>query len=76
MKYLLELILTTTIIFFMWNMLKRIFFSAFYNNFPANKKQVTPESHQQHTKPKDRLNWDAETVEYEEVKEPNANKKQ
>lgn len=70
MKYLLELILTTIIIFFLWNILKRMFFSTFYK-FPK------PESRQNTATPKkdknidSKINWDAESVDYEEVKESN-----
>ena len=68
MKYILELILATIIIFFLWNILKRMFFSAFYK-FPR------PENKQNTTNPKtkdqldSKINWDAETVDYEEVTE-------
>ncbi len=71
MKYLLELILTIIIIFFVWNMLKRMFFSTFYK-FPPNKASEKPQSKQQSSKKKNidkNLNWDAETIEFEEVKE-------
>lgn len=46
MKYLLEIILTVIIIFFLWNILKRLFFASFYK-FPAspgNKNQTTSKS--------------------------------
>ncbi|ROI09494.1 hypothetical protein EGH90_04165 [Kaistella haifensis] len=68
MKYLLELILTTIIIFFLWNILKRMFFSTFYK-FP--KKDVNPKTKMQkpNAKVDSKINWDAETVEYEEIKE-------
>ena len=71
MKYIFEFILATIIIFFVWNILKRLFFNAFYKNFPA----LNPKNQQQATKtnttkaPKKKVNWDAETVDYEEVKE-------
>ena len=42
MKYIFEFILATIIIFFVWNILKRLFFNAFYKNFPNFK----PENHQ------------------------------
>lgn len=69
MKYILELVLTAIIIFFVWNILKRIFFKTFYsyrfNNNPQNDKQKDI-----HSKKNDHnINWDAETVDYEEVKE-------
>lgn len=71
MKYILELILVVIIIFFVWNILKRLFFNSFYKNFP----QLNPrnQNNQQDAKPnkniKEKVNWDAETVDYEEIKE-------
>lgn len=66
MKYILELILAVIIIFFCWNILKRLFFSAFYK-FPR------PENNRSTSKTKknldSKINWDAETVDYEEVEE-------
>jgi hypothetical protein len=71
MKYILELVLTAIIIFFVWNILKRIFFKTFYsyrfNNNNQNDKQQDINSN----KNKQNLNWDAETVDYEEVKDNN-----
>ena len=76
MKYIFEFILATIIIFFVWNILKRLFFNAFYKNFPNFK----PENHQsQNPKtdskkmPNQKIKWDAETVDYEEVKEEKKN---
>ena len=71
-KYLFELVLATIIIFFVWNILKRIFFNQFYKNFPSlkprNRENVSPK----HAKPtKKQKKWDAETVEYEEKKKKN-----
>lgn len=77
MKYLLELILTTIIIFFVWNMMKRIFFTTFYK-FP---KQENPKPDagfsQKKTEGNKRsgLNWDAEDAEFEEIKEDEKIKK-
>lgn len=72
-KYIIELILATIIIFFVWNILKRIFFTTFYNNFPnfnsGNQKNTTSKSQQKNINEK--VNWDAETVDYEEVKDEN-----
>ncbi|KFF25439.1 hypothetical protein [Chryseobacterium vrystaatense] len=70
MKYILELILTAIILFFVWNILRRLFFKTFYsyrfnNNKDNNKQQDIHSSN----KNKQNLNWDAETVDYEEVKE-------
>ncbi|MBO9690136.1 hypothetical protein [Chryseobacterium sp.] len=73
MKYILELVLTAIIIFFVWNILKRIFFKTFYsyrfNNENQNKKQQ--DIHNSNKNNNQNLNWDAETVDYEEVKESN-----
>ena len=74
-KYLLELVLATIIIFFVWNILKRIFFNEFYKNFPSlnlrNQENQKPKS--QNKSINEKVNWDAETVDYEEVKEENKN---
>ena len=68
MKYILELILATIIIFFLWNILKRLFFSAFYKfPKPQNNENVTTQKTKKNLHSK--LNWDAETVDYEEVKD-------
>lgn len=69
-KYMLEIILVIIIVFFVWNILKRIFFRQFYKNFPAlnpNNRTASPRQK------KEKVNWDAETVEYEEVKEEEKN---
>ena len=70
MKYLLEIILTVIIIFFLWNILKRLFFASFYKfpAAPANKNHTTSKSKK---KLDSKLNWDAETVEYEEINDKN-----
>ncbi|QNS42540.1 hypothetical protein H0S70_06140 [Chryseobacterium manosquense] len=68
MKYLLEIILTTIIIFFLWNILKRMFFSAFYK-FPKSDENPKPKMQKPTAKVDSKINWDAETVEYEEIKE-------
>lgn len=66
-KSVIEIILFTIIFFFVWNILKRIFFTAFYKNFPGLK----PSQHKTNEKKskKEKINWDAETVEYEEISE-------
>ncbi|KYH05692.1 MULTISPECIES: hypothetical protein [Chryseobacterium] len=73
MKYILELVLSAIIIFFVWNILKRIFFKTFYsyrfnNNNQNNGQQDINNSNKNNKK---NLKWDAETVDYEEVKESN-----
>ncbi|ASW72881.1 AraC family transcriptional regulator [Chryseobacterium piperi] len=70
MKWILELILTAIILFFVWNILKRIFFKTFYSyrfNNNNNKHQDIQNSNKNKNQ---KINWDAETVDYEEVKEP------
>ncbi|RXM51565.1 MULTISPECIES: hypothetical protein [unclassified Chryseobacterium] len=73
MKYILELVLSAIIIFFVWNILKRIFFKTFYsyrfNNQPQNNSRE--DIHNSNKNNKKDLKWDAETVDYEEVKESN-----
>ena len=69
MKYILELILTTVIIFFVWNFLKRIFFTKIFKfPQPRNEENVTQQKTSKNLDSK--IHWDAETVDYEEVKEP------
>lgn len=75
MKYLFELILTTIIIFFIWNILKRFFKSFFFGQFSpprdARKEKPGPDKSK---KLNTKINWDAETVEYEEIKEDTSHK--
>lgn len=69
MKTLLILVLGTIVIFFVWNILKRMFYTKFYQfqqKNPAEKMQSSP-------KPK--VKWDAETVDFEEIQEPHHDKK-
>ncbi|MBU8881638.1 hypothetical protein KSK37_00925 [Kaistella sp. DKR-2] len=74
MKYLLELILATIIIFFLWNILKRMFFTAFYKfPRPENKENASAQKSKKNLDSK--INWDAETVDYEEIKENDETKK-
>ena len=75
-KYIFEFILITIILFFVWNILKRLFFTAFYKNFPnLNPGNQQNQSSQSNSKkmPNQKVNWDAETVDYEEVKEEKKN---
>ncbi|RRQ46028.1 hypothetical protein [Chryseobacterium sp. SC28] len=75
MKYIFELIITTIIIFFVWNILKRLFFNAFYKNFPTLNPKNQQQNEQQDSKKMttQKVNWDAETVDYEEVKDEEKN---
>jgi hypothetical protein len=70
MKYIFELVLAAIIIFFVWNILKRIFFKTFYSYRFNNNKQNNKQQDIQNSN-KNNINWDAETVDYEEVKESN-----
>ena len=67
MKFVLELILATIIIFFVWNIMKSLFFSNFYK-FPKSNPQQEKSTTSKKNIDKN-LKWDAETVDYEEVKE-------
>ncbi|MCT2405933.1 hypothetical protein NZD88_00015 [Chryseobacterium antibioticum] len=71
MKYILELVLTAIIMFFVWNILRRLFFKTFYSYRFNNHKDNTNKQQDINSsnKNKQNLNWDAETVDYEEVKE-------
>ncbi|WP_313029576.1 hypothetical protein [Soonwooa sp.] len=72
MKFVIELVLGTIIFFFVWNILKRIFFNSFYKNFPTlnpRNQQQSQQSNREEKKLKEKVNWDAETVDFEEVKE-------
>lgn len=74
MKFIFELIIATVVIFFLWNILKRMFFASFYKfPKPGNENKKTARQSKQNLEP--RINWDAETVDYEEIKENNENKK-
>lgn len=66
MKFIFEIILATIIIFFLWNILKRLFFTAIYR---AARKHERPTERPEKKKVEPKINWDAETVDYEEVKE-------
>lgn len=70
MKFIFELVLGTIVIFFVWNILKRIFFKAFYKftGFKPNNQQQQQDI-KDSDKNKQKIHWDAETVDYEEVKE-------
>ena len=73
MKFILLTILSTIIIFFVWNILKRIFLNKFYKNFPQNS--FDKETPKKENKINQKVKWDAETVDYEEIKETNETKK-
>lgn len=74
MKFIFEVIIAIIIFFFLWNILKRLFFSTFYK-FPKNDNQHNPTKQSQKKNINSKINWDAETVEFEEIKENNETKK-
>lgn len=74
MKFIFELIVATVVIFFLWNFLKRIFFSSFYKfPKPGSEDRQTTAQGKKNIDP--RINWDAETVDYEEIKDNREHKK-
>ncbi|MFC6268649.1 hypothetical protein [Frigoriflavimonas asaccharolytica] len=73
-KTLILLILATIIIFFTWNILKRIFFNKFYNYFGQNMPNQNVNEKKENSINQN-VKWDAETVDYEEVKEDKYEKK-
>lgn len=75
MKFLFLTILATIIIFFTWNILKRIFFNKFYNYFGQNAPKPTVNNDKKSSTINQKVKWDAETVDYEEVKEDKYEKK-
>ncbi|MDC8104831.1 hypothetical protein ACNFU2_08360 [Chryseobacterium sp. PTM-20240506] len=68
MKWILELVLTAIILFFVWNILRRLFFKTFYS-YRFNNNNDKQQQDIQNSKKNAKINWDAETVDYEEVKE-------
>ncbi len=73
MKHILEFILITIILFFFWNILKRLFFRVFYKPTQQVPPQRSADFQRSKSKPLDRnpngLKWDAEDAVYEEIKE-------
>jgi len=71
-KYLFEFILVVIIIFFVWNTLKRIFFFPFYQGLNRKEKDNNYSQEQNKNSKKNmkqNLKWDAETIDYEEIKD-------
>ena len=71
-----EIILVVIVIFFVWNILKRLFIGTVFKNFQQRNPQnrTNPESSAE-PKINQKVNWDAETIDYEEVKETDSEKK-
>ena len=66
-KSIFEFILIVIIIFFVWNILKRLFFNAFYKNFPTlnpKNQQQQNTSQTQQKKPNQKLNWDKQEIKH------------
>jgi hypothetical protein len=71
-KDILELIITIIIISYVWNILKKVFFNSVTKNFQQRYPQNnTATQNPQEPKINQKVHWDAETVDYEEIKEPN-----
>lgn len=67
-KFLFGIFLAVMLVFFLWNIMKRIFFRPFYD--VANRQQEEARNLKREKTPRGKgLNWDAETVEFEEIKE-------
>ena len=70
-KDILDVILVIIIISFVWRLIKRLFFGAVMKNFQQKNPQNNPAPNDaQEPKINSKVHWDAETVDYEEVKEP------
>lgn len=83
MKYIIEFFLVFVIIYFLWNILKRLIFRSLQkrvNNVFNTQQQQRQQSQQGHNpqqksvEKEPKLNWDAETVDYEEVKDEDTKK--
>ncbi|MGV8914492.1 MAG: hypothetical protein ACOH1X_03490 [Kaistella sp.] len=74
MKFIFEIIIATIIIFFLWNMLKRLFFTTLFK-FPTREPENRTTTQKTKKNLDSKINWDAETVDYEEIKENTENKK-
>lgn len=75
MKFIIELILTTIIIFFVWNILKRLFLGVFYRNLTKSIRRPEPQNKPEKKAKKSNINWDAETVDYEEISDESGKEK-
>lgn len=78
-KFLFDTVLIIIIIFFVWNILKRLFLKTFYPGaFNRYQKEQEEKKQKKSVKKKkmENLNWDAETVDYEEVKNKDDQKEQ
>lgn len=68
-KWLVEIILATIVIFFVWNILKRIFMNKFYKYTGFKPQERAPKQETKNANIEKKVKWDAETVDFEEVKE-------
>ncbi|SFI10325.1 hypothetical protein [Halpernia frigidisoli] len=72
LKDILDVIIVVIIVSFVWRLLKRLFVGSVVKNFQQKNPQNNPSADQpQEPHITNRVHWDAETVDYEEVKEPN-----
>lgn len=70
MNDILKLIVCVAIVFFVWNILKKMFLKKLYRNFPfANQNQQDSQERKASQRKEPKVKWDAETVEYEEIEE-------
>lgn len=67
-KFLFGIFLATMLVFFLWNIMKRIFFRPFYN-VPNRRERAAQNLKKEQPQRGKGLNWDAETVDFEEIKE-------
>lgn len=64
-KFLILTALSTVVFWFVWNFMQRTFGPG---STPARRPQSRPE------RTESKVNWDAETVDYEEIKNPEEKK--
>lgn len=70
-KDILSLILAIIIISYVWKIIKNLFFTSLMKNFQQkNPQNDTTVKNPQGSNINQKVHWDAETVDYEEVKEP------
>ena len=73
-KDILDVILVIIIVSFVWRLLKKLFIGSIVKNFqqknPKNNTSAQNTQNPQDPKLNQKVHWDAETVDYEEVKEP------
>lgn len=70
-KFLFGMAIAFAVIFFVWTIFKRIFISKINQLFPHLNQQnfQTKNQHSEKKQPEKKVKWDAETIDYEEIKE-------